>query len=293
MLPDSVKDEAIRLLISITGTSLSFKRFSSVGGGCINHGGRLETSEGSYFLKWNDAQKYPGMFEAESKGLSLLYDSNAIHIPQVFAVGSTATEQFIILELIEASHKAKNYWETLGHQLASLHRNTNVHFGLDHQNYIGSLKQFNDFADTWIDFFIERRLSVQLKLATDKRLINTSLLKKFDKLFRMLPSLLPGEPPSLLHGDLWSGNLITDHLGNPCLIDPAVYFGHREAEVAFTMLFGGFDKKFYDAYHEAFSVQKNFEERADIYNLYPLLVHANLFGGHYINQVETILDSVL
>jgi protein-ribulosamine 3-kinase len=293
MLPDSVKNEAVRLLRSITDTSLSFEKFSSVGGGCINHGGQLKTSGGSYFIKWNDAQKYPGMFEAEGRGLSVLHDAKAIHIPKVLAVGETNDEQFIVLELIEASHQSKDYWETLGHQLAALHRHTNTHFGLDHQNYIGSLRQYNDFADNWINFFIEKRLIVQLELASANGHADASLLKKFDRLFQMLPSIFPKESPALLHGDLWSGNLITDNFGNPCLIDPAVYYGHREAELAFTTLFGGFDKKFYEAYQEAFPMGKRFDERVDIYNLYPLLVHVNLFGGHYVNQVKSILNSIL
>jgi protein-ribulosamine 3-kinase len=293
MLPESVKNEALTLLKAITGSSLSYKKFSAVGGGCINHGGQLKTSEGSYFIKWNDLQKYPGMFEAESKGLSVLYDAKSIRIPKVLAVGETEDEQFIILEMIESSAKSKNYWENLGQQLAALHRQTNVQFGLDHQNYIGSLRQHNDFADKWVDFFIERRLAPQLELADIKSSVNTSLAKKFERLFEILPSFLPEESPSLLHGDLWSGNLITDNHGNPCLIDPAVYYGHREAELAFTMLFGGFDKKFYGAYQEAFPLQEDFEQRADVYNLYPLLVHANLFGGSYMNQIHSILDSVL
>jgi fructosamine-3-kinase len=145
------------------------------------------------------------------------------------------------------------------------------------------LLQSNEYTANWIDFFIEKRLKAQAGLAFYNGEIPRSLYDKFNDLYNKLPELLPSEKPALLHGDLWSGNVIVGSNGHVSLIDPAVYYGNREAEIAFTKLFGGFSSAFYDAYNEAFPLEKGFEERIDIYNLYPLLVHVNLFGSGYIN----------
>jgi protein-ribulosamine 3-kinase len=273
--------------------SVTLEKFSFISGGCINKGGRLKTSAGDFFIKWNDALKFPDMFAAEANGLNRLAAVQAIDIPKVIGHGEAIPYQFILMEFIESTFRTKQYWGQLGEQLASLHKKTNMSFGLDHQNYIGSLKQFNNPKNSWIQFFIEHRLNAQLKLAVDNGVADNVSRKKFEQLYILLPTLLPEEQPALLHGDLWGGNLITNKTGSPCLIDPAVYYGNREVEIAFTKLFGGFDKSFYGIYNEVFPLQLNFKEREDIYNLYPLLVHANLFGGHYMNQVNHILDSIL
>lgn len=270
--------------------SWSVKAFHPASGGCINQGGELVTAEGSYFLKWNDRQRYPQMFEKESKGLKLLGGTNCIDVPEVIHVGETDNLQFIILSFVKSGRRAKNYWSLLGEQLADLHRNTHTHFGLDHDNYIGSLSQKNKQKENWIEFFIQYRLEAQLSIAAQNRKITADIRKQFDVLYKKLPDLLPQEKPALLHGDLWNGNVMVNEKGEPTLIDPAVYYGHREAELAFTQLFGGFEPEFYQAYHEAFPVAKGFASRANLYNLYPLLVHVNLFGGGYLQQVENILD---
>jgi protein-ribulosamine 3-kinase len=273
-----------------TRMNVNILDFSFIGGGCINNGGKLTTSAGTFFLKWNDALKYPGMFEAESKGLTILSDTQAIHIPRIMINGQTRSFQYIAIEFIASQKKQTNYWEALGRSLAALHRVSSRAFGLDHNNYIGSLRQINTWHPRWVDFFIEQRLEAQLKLAVHKHLADATLVKQFQNLFKKLPDLLPNEKPSLLHGDLWAGNLIADEHGMPCLIDPAVYFGHREIELAFTQLFGGFDSEFYQSYEETFPLEPGFSQRADLYNLYPLLVHANLFGSSYIAQVRTVLN---
>jgi protein-ribulosamine 3-kinase len=293
MVPDAILRSVTELLQTKIDAAVTIKSFSFSGGGCINHGGELKTSSRSFFVKWNDVSKYPGMFKQEAKGLTLLSSTNTTRIPSIIGFGSTNTQQFIVLEFIKASLPSKRYWKLLGEQLAALHRNTNENFGLDHNNYIGSLRQFNEVSTSWIEFFIEKRLSAQLKLAVDSGTSDLRLIKKFEELFRLLPEIIPTEQPALLHGDLWNGNLITDDKGNPCLIDPAVYYGNREAEIAFTRLFGAFNEEFYNIYNESFPLQKNFNDRIDVYNLYPLLVHANLFGDHYLNQVYSILNSVL
>lgn len=286
-IPSSVL-EGVKELLKVVDAAV-IQDFSFASGGCINQGGRIKTTSGNFFLKWNDEKKFPKMFEAESKGLKLLQQQNTIRIPKVIGVGERGSYQFLLLEFIEQKSRSKMYWKQLGDRLAALHQCTAVSFGLDHDNYIGSLKQFNSAHSTWINFFIEQRLNVQVKLAIDAGLSGSDWTKKFETLYAKLPSLLPEEKPSLLHGDLWSGNLITDEKGEPCLIDPAVYFGNREADLAMTSLFGGFDDEFYSSYAEVFPLQKGYEKRVDLYNLYPLLVHVNLFGGSYVHSVENIL----
>jgi protein-ribulosamine 3-kinase len=270
--------------------NFGIKDFSYVGGGCINPGGRLRTTQGDFFLKWNSATKFSKMFEAEARGLTLLRKPSVIHIPEVIATASLSQWQFLLLELIEGKKKSPRYWQNLGQQLALLHKNSSPSFGLDHDNYIGSLPQLNQRKNKWVDFFIEQRLRVQVELALKNSEINPQLAVQFELLFKKLPQLLPEENPSLLHGDLWSGNLITDSTGEPCLIDPAVYYGNREAEIAFTLLFGGFSTTFYESYNENYPLLPGSSTRSDIYNLYPLMVHVNLFGGGYLSQVISILN---
>ena len=272
---------------------VSVRSFTSASGGCINNGGKIIIGNSTYFLKWNDLNKYPGMFDAEAKGLSLLALSNSLKIPHVVFVGTAGHYQFLLLQHIEEGVRGGNYWEHFGSRLATLHKTSSATFGLDHDNYIGSLRQHNNESPTWVDFFITQRLMRQVEVAVNAGRLDTTTSKGFDRLFARLPSLLPEEAPSLLHGDLWSGNLMTTSDGDPCVIDPAVYFGHREVDLAMTQLFGGFDKRFFDVYNDTFPLLAGYEERLDVYNFYPLLVHVNLFGGGYASQVRSILYKFL
>lgn len=287
-IPSDVQEGVIELLA--LGSQSSIQKFSFIAGGCINSGGKLTTSKGNFFLKWNDVHTFPHMFEAESRGLSLLSRQNAIRIPQVIGFGKKDVHQFLVLEYINQEQRSSMYWEQLGIRLSQLHNATDTAFGLDHDNYIGSLRQYNTQHSSWVNFFIEQRLIVQLKLAFDSGSGIPRWTKQFDSLSKKLPSLLPEDKPSLLHGDLWSGNLIIDDRGEPCLIDPAVYFGNREADLAMTKLFGGFSDEFYQVYEQHSKLQQGYQQRLELYNLYPLLVHVNLFGGSYVSSVDAILN---
>lgn len=260
-----------------------------VSGGCINHCLELQTSSGKIFLKFNDASRYPGMFEAEREGLLLLGAAEAIPVPGVISSGEVRGISYLLLEWIESGKRIKNFWTDFGISLARLHRHTTGYFGLEGDNYIGSLFQSNHKRTSWIDFFIHERIEPQLKLAKDTAAMGDSTIGMFDSIFAKLDQLIPVEKPALLHGDLWSGNFLANKDGRATLVDPAVYYGHREMDLAMTKLFGGFDPEFYTAYQELVPLEKGFESRADIHNLYPLLVHVNLFGGGYQDQVHSIL----
>lgn len=288
-IPDIVQQQVIRILSPTNSASVKLLEFSFLGGGCINPGGRVSTSQGKYFVKWNEARLYPRMFETEAQGLLLLRQCTLLHVPQVIGRFTQGPYQGIVLELIESNGPSETYWQELGHGLAALHQNTHETFGLDHDNYIGSLPQANHPENDWPGFFIRRRLEPQLKMAVDQGRLDAETVRHFEALYKKLPQIFPPEKPALLHGDLWSGNVITNHAGAPCLIDPAVYYGHREAELAFTRLFGGFDDTFYAAYNDIYPLTPGFEQRIDLYNLYPLLVHVNLFGGGYAGQVKSVL----
>lgn len=289
-LPASLHEPIAEFLRKKISPEALLTDFTVVGGGCINHCGKLVTSAGTFFLKWNDALKFPGMLVAEAKGLTLLRNPGVIHVPEVLGVGEVGDHQFMVMEYVHQHARSKNYWDNFGRHLATLHQVRETAFGLDHQNYMGSLQQFNDPVGSWVDFFIQQRLSVQVELAIANHRLPAEVLIKIEILYQKLPALLPAEQPSLLHGDLWSGNLIADEMGEPCLIDPAVYFGHREADLAMTQLFGGFDDRYMNSYHEVFPLTPGLSERIDLYNLYPLLVHVNLFGGGYVSQVNSILN---
>ena len=287
-IPSNVQQRVARAL-NLKGSE-DLHDFVFSGGGCINQGGKLQTSTGTFFLKWNSAKKFPSMFRAEASGLTLLRKTNAIEIPAVISVDEDDVDQFILLDFIDQGPQAKSYWKHLGSRLAILHKTTHDRFGLDHENYIGSLRQFNTPSQNWIDFFVHERLNVQLKMAVDSGLAGSQMVKSFETLYPKLTSLLSEEKPALLHGDLWSGNIITTSKGEPCLIDPAVYYGCREVDLAMTKLFGSFPTEFYQAYDQTYPLLPGYEDRLELYNLYPLLVHLNLFGTQYKSPITGILS---
>jgi fructosamine-3-kinase len=271
-------------------TSILISSINAVSGGSINEAFSLYTDEGNFFIKTNSANHYPKMFEKEAKGLELLQGTNAIRIPKIIDCGEIKETSFLILEYINSDQPNAQFWLDFGSQLAKLHQHTDTTFGLNHSNYIGSLQQHNNSHNSWTDFFIQERLHVQIKLARDKSQIDIATISRFEKLYTRLDEIFPQEQPALLHGDLWSGNFMVDENGGPVIMDPAVYYGHREMDIAMTKLFGGFSSQFYDAYNNFFPLENGWENRMDICNLYPLMVHVNLFGGGYLSQVKKVLS---
>jgi len=262
---------------------------SFLSGGCINNTLKVTTSEGPFFLKWHKNIP-PDMFEKEALGLRLLREAGAVPVPNVFGHGTINGNHYLLMEFVDAGPPGRDYWSRLGASLAEQHKaNSHTQYGLDTDNYIGRLPQSNSWSEDWIRFLVTRRLEPQLQLAIEQGAVDSGFAARYRKLYERLGDLLPTAPPSLLHGDLWSGNVMTGPEGIAWIIDPAVYYGHREIELSFTRMFGGFGVEFYDAYEETWPLEPGFEDRVDIYNIYPSMVHVNLFGQSYLSGVARVL----
>lgn len=278
-----------QILFESLGSNSQLKSASLVAAGNHNQGVRLESNDGDFFLKLNfDHER--DILHKESQGLDLLRRSTFIKVPETYGWGRIGDYNFLLSEFIPSSNPTSDYWENLGLGLANLHLTNHDKYGLEQDNYIASIHQKNLETDRWIDFFIENRLEPLIGKAYFDKLIPLEFLKKFQEIYPKLESIFPKEKPALVHGDLWSGNVISTLDGQPCLIDPAVYFGHREMDLAFSRLFGGFDAKFYDSYESILPLEPGFDARMGIYNLYPLLVHLNLFGTAYLPGIERIMN---
>lgn len=286
MITESLRNEVQNLL------DQSIDDIQQASGGSINQAAKITTAAGdAFFLKWNSSAA-ADMFPKEQKGLQELQSADSgLIIPEVIGTGTTADgTDFILMEFIGEGSADSQSHQYFGERLAALHRVTADQYGLDHDNYIGRLPQSNTRHNSWIDFFVQERLQVQVRMAVDDGKLSSSVTGNFERLYKQLPDILAEEPASLLHGDLWSGNYFFDDAGQPAIYDPAVYYGNREIELAMTHLFGGFSSAFYGAYRQAFVLQPGFGSRKDIYNLYPLLVHTNLFGASYARRVQSIVN---
>jgi protein-ribulosamine 3-kinase len=286
----------VQFIESILADSLGkegiLKDFQFLYCGNFNLAARVETKTGKYFIKWNQGD-HEGMFESEAKSMELIRQTNTIHVPKVYAYGKKADGAYLMLDFVAESKKKPDFWQNFGRKLADLHSNTHEKFGLHFNNYVGALRQINDYSLDGIQFFIEKRLNIQLEKAYKSKIVDYKLYIDLNNLFSKIPAIFPKEAPALLHGDLWAGNLMVGSNGQASLVDPSAYYGLREADIAFTTLFGGFPVDFYEAYQEAKPLAPGFKDRIDLYNLYPLLVHTNLFGGGYLESVKRIVSKYL
>ena len=289
MIPKEITDSLCTFFNKSNHQEFTIHSAQPLSGGSINNVYLLKANNGQSCIKYNKAGAYPGMFEKEEQGLTILRDANEVKVPGVITVQNTGSYSYILLEYISSSKRIPRFMEDFGHSLAALHRHSSVSFGLDHNNFMGSLPQNNTMHDDWSSFFIEERLEPQLMSAKDSGYFSRDDSACFQRLFNQFHKICPAEKPSLVHGDLWGGNYIISEEGRACLIDPAVYYGHREVDIAMSTLFGGFDPEFYSSYNEAYPMEKGWKERLDIYNLYPLLVHLNLFGAGYLGSIERII----
>ena len=285
-----MKDELDSLLEPLYGAKIESS--FATHGGSINQTQVLVLTNGIRVFMKQNSNPPTDFFLAEAKGLRLLSQANkGPRIPKPIAIQSGSTPTFLLLEHIENSSEDNKFAERFAQSLAELHRVSQESFGLDHNNFIGSTPQKNQMEKDGIVFFRDHRIDFQRKLARQKGLLPTATDKKIESLCENLASFLnlTGESPALMHGDLWSGNYFPDSEGKPCIFDPAVYYGLREADLAMTELFGKLPQRFYDAYQEAFPMNPGYKERKDLYNLYHLLNHLNLFGSSYLSSVQQVI----
>lgn len=280
----------------IDDCGLKITGYKPVHGGDINEAWCIYTGGTQYFLKINSALSQTSMFEKEARGLLALHEvcvtlgiSDQLTVPAVKRFGTVDDLQYLLLEWIDAGRPVDGFWENVGRALAILHQQRQPFFGWHEDNYIGTLVQENTPEEQWPSFYISKRIQPLITLLFDNGAFTAADLKAAEKLYTAVESLFPPEQPSLLHGDLWSGNFMITSSGAAAIYDPAVYFGHREMDLGMTRLFGGFDAAFYDAYHEQYPLSPGWKERIQINQLFPLLVHAILFGGHYIGRARDVI----
>ncbi len=254
-------------------------------GGDINSVYALITKNQKVVIKLNSNSKFPGLFEAEAAGLQKLRDCNCFVIPDVLQVGTLGDDAFLMMPYIAKGEKITNFSEEFGKRLAQLHRESKPYFGFEEDNYIGSLSQKNTKCKSAFDFYIVSRLEPQFNMAIQKGFAFLGL----DMFYKNIENEIPSEKSSLVHGDLWNGNYIINEEGLPCLIDPAVAYASREMDIAMMHLFGGFDNRIFEVYHDTYPLIENWKIRQPIWQLYYLLIHLNLFGVSYYQQVKTIV----
>ena len=282
-------DDAIR---HIFGDSVKIKSQRAVSGGDINESYHLVLTNGEEVFSKQNRSVEARFFQAEAHGIEAIRETGA-NVPEILAYGGTYVK-FILFRYVESGSRGADYWRALGEMLGRMHRFDtgswvqNGYYGFHEDNFIGTTLQKNTPIAGWIDFFRDARLGVQMKLAdhyfdSEDRQLCQKLLD------HLADFLIEPQFPSLLHGDLWGGNVMPDAQGKPMLIDPAVYVGHHEADIAMTELFGRFPQAFYDAYSDVIPMDPEYEDRRDIYNLYHMLNHLNLFGGHYLSSARRIL----
>jgi fructosamine-3-kinase len=275
-----------------TGQVFDISSQRSVSGGCINQGYRLlGAGDRSYFVKVNQASQSK-MFVAEALGLKQMGATQTIRVPRPICWGMTERVSYIVLEWLAFGRSTSTAWEKMGHQLAAMHQAAGSdRFGWERNNTIGSTPQINDWGENWADFFADRRLGYQLQLARRR---GGSFLEGH-QIVEVVRSILGDRnpQPSLVHGDLWSGNVAVLETGEPVILDPAIYYGDREVDLAMTELFGGFPAVFYQGYQQSFPLDEGYPQRKTIYNLYHILNHFNLFGGGYASQAQSMIQQIL
>ncbi len=282
-------DKLLDYIESTTDISFPNRTLHSVGGGSINTAYRI----GDTFLKVNSPQ-LASMFHAEAAGLAEMAATNTLRIPEVLSVGNNQDYAYLLLEYIPLSSLRGQAAALCGEQLAQMHQQTQPYFGWHQDNTIGSTPQHNDHSNDWVSFYQQQRLNQQLSFAKQNG-FGGALQDKGNLLIEAVPIFFSNyQPePALLHGDLWGGNAGADDQGNPVIFDPACYYGDREADVAMTELFGGFNADFYAAYRATYPLDQGYTSRKTLYNLYHILNHLNLFGGGYLAQSESMIAQLL
>ena len=285
-----MKDALEILAVQKSVQILSVKPLS---GGSINEVFWVETQQEELVIKINNKSRYPLMFEKEKAGLLELSKSN-FTVPSVKACFTLEDYQYLLLSHIQSAPKNDDFWYVFAKHLAEMHRLKHEFFGALEDNYMGALPQSNANHTSWTDFYLQERIRPQLELAIRQGYISQ---EEMSQILLQIGRFLDKEGqketvPSLVHGDLWNGNFMVDEQGYPALIDPAAHYGHRETDLAMTRLFGGFAPDFYKYYHQFYPLNKGWEKRLEVYQLYPLLIHLNLFGKGYLSAVKQIFRTL-
>ncbi len=291
-MANRLQEALLHTISRVTGRVARSGIFTPLGGGCINSACVVRTDDGRRFFAKSNADAPADMFEREAEGLRALRAARVLRVPEVVATGSAGGEHFIIMEHLASAPPWPRYAEDLGRGLARLHRaSTSPRAGFAHDNYCGATPQPNAWCSDWVEFFRERRLGYQLRLVRERGHATQELEDRLGRLMQRLGDIIgePHEPFALLHGDLWSGNHLPDDRGAPALIDPAAYYGHREAELGMMVLYGSFPPELYAAYVAEWPLAPGWERRVEVYKLYHLLNHLNLFGGGYGAQCVEVL----
>lgn len=282
--------EIIDAIIKHTNSDFELINYRSIGGGCINQAYELQGKNLRYFVKLNQVNQVQ-MFEAESFALKQMYKTRTIVVPKPICYGTTRNHSYLVLEYINLARGDAQAWSLMGQKLALLHQTTvEKPFGWYINNTIGSTPQINDWVENWADFFAQKRIGYQLKLAHRR---GGNFPNSQEIIAKVRSSLSHHHPlPSLVHGDLWSGNTGFTDKGEGIIFDPACYYGDREVDIAMTELFGGFPKAFYEGYNQQWHLDKGYHQRKNIYNLYHILNHFNLFGGSYESQAKRMIQEI-
>ncbi len=276
-----------------TNTTYQAKKIVAIGGGCINETFKISDGNTHYFVKLNSAGNLP-MFEAEAAGLNEIYQTQTLRVPQPICWGENICHSWLVLDYMQLSNTSKGNAAALGSGLAAMHQVRAKHFGWTRNNTIGSTSQINTTTTDWVQFWRKNRLGYQLNLAKNNG-YSGKLQQLGERLMSDLSIFFNNTSPSasLLHGDLWSGNVSFDANGQPVIYNPAVYYGDREADIAMTELFGMLPNAFYTAYQDDYPLDSGYNTRKVLYNLYHILNHLNLFGGGYRHQAEQMMNELL
>ncbi|MFD0861452.1 fructosamine kinase family protein [Sungkyunkwania multivorans] len=269
--------------------NISITKCKPISGGDISSAYVIETTGKKLFCKLNDAKEGLSIFKAETLGLRKIAETQTIKTPEVYGYGKFGNTSHLLMEYVPTKSPSDKDFELLGTQLALLHQNTDTAFGFVEDDYIGYLRQQNHQHKDWTHFYIQERLQPQFRLAIDKGLLTFKDIPKEKDLLDLCTEVFLDVSPSLLHGDLWSGNYLISANSEPYLIDPAVYYGHSYVDIAMTKLFGGFSTSFYEAYHSHIPEPDHKKELISLYQLYYLLAHLNMFGASYRPSVKNIL----
>ena len=281
------------VLTQVLGERAVLQKATPCAGGCIHRAHRLQTKTGEYFIKWNEENALEE-FKTEAEGLQTLAKQGQVRTPHVYGYGLSQNKAYLLLAYLEAGQIQADAWQQLGRQLAGLHQCTHTAHGFHTDNYLARQPQSNPWTPIGADFYRTHRLQPQVAQAHKLGHLSRKEMANFECLYERLPILWGDEePPALVHGDLWKGNIHLAQEGYFALIDPAIYYGHRAADWALITLFGGFPPEFQQAYNEIYPLPPDWEARLPLHQLYPLLIHLNLFGPSYLASIQQILNPLL